>query len=244
MGFFIDCHFLFEGQLLHLSLHIEVLLLEGSEWNRGLQKMEWQVEKLEHFRHILLLEFNRGAKAAEVVRNICAVYGDNAIEENTARKWFSCFKEDRFDISGTPCPGRPSEFDKNRLNTLIHNDLRQCTRELANVMNCGHSTIVRYLHSNCKVKNSSVWVPHAIGLSQNHKNQRVAICASLLARHRLAREHHRPFLSCIVTGDDKLCLYARIRKRKEWDVPISPLGTPFLASKAPLTIFRIQNFDM
>ena len=30
--------------------------------------------------------------------------------------------------------------------------------------------------------------------------------ASLLARHRLAREQHRPFLSCIVTGDEKWCL--------------------------------------
>ena len=35
------------------------------------------------------LEFNGGAKAAEVARNICAVYGDNAIGESRARKWFS-----------------------------------------------------------------------------------------------------------------------------------------------------------
>ena len=39
-------------------------------------------------------------------------------------------------------PGRPSGFDEDRLNTLIHNDPRQCTRELANVMNCDYSTIV------------------------------------------------------------------------------------------------------
>ena len=42
------------------------------------------------------------------------------------------------------------------------------------------------------------WPPHA--LSQSHKNLRVDICVSLLARHRLARDQHRPFLSCIVTG--------------------------------------------
>ena len=47
--------------------------------------MECQVEKLKHFRHILLFEFNRGTKAKEAVRNICAVYGDNAIGESTAR---------------------------------------------------------------------------------------------------------------------------------------------------------------
>ena len=56
------------------------------------------MEKLAHFRHVLLFEFNRRAKAAEAARNICAVYEDIAIGENTARKWFPRFKEDRFDI--------------------------------------------------------------------------------------------------------------------------------------------------
>ena len=142
------------------------------------------MEKLEHFRHILF-EFNRGAKAAETARNICAMYGDNAIGESMARKWFSHFKEECFDISDTLRSGRPSVFD-DRLNTLIHNDPRHCTLELANVMNCDHSTIVRHLHSMGKVKKSGVGVLHA--LSQNHKNQQVAICASLLACHWLAHE--------------------------------------------------------
>ena len=185
--------------------------------------MECSVEKFEHFRHILLFEFNRGAKAAEAARNICAVYGDNTIGESTARKWFS-----RLDISDIPRSGRPSGFEEDRLNTLIHNDPSRCSRELANVMNCYHSTIVRHFYWMGKVQKSCVWVPHA--LSQNHKNLRVAICTSLLARHRL-------FLSIIVTGDEKWCLYANIRKKRNcWaqtrgecvgNVPISPLGTPF-----------------
>ena len=75
--------------------------------------------------------------------NIGAVYGDNALGESTARKWFSLFKEYRFEISDTPCSGRPSGFDEDRLNTLVHNDPRQCrpTRELANMVNCDHSTM-------------------------------------------------------------------------------------------------------
>ena len=47
------------------------------------------MEKLEHFRHILLFELNRRAKAAEAKRNSFTVYGDNAVGENTTRKWFS-----------------------------------------------------------------------------------------------------------------------------------------------------------
>ena len=46
------------------------------------------MEKLEHFQHILLFEFNRGTKEAQAARNICAMYGDNAIRESMSRKWF------------------------------------------------------------------------------------------------------------------------------------------------------------
>ena len=92
-------------------------------------------------------------------------------------------------------------FYKDRLNTLIHNDPRRCTRELANVMNRNNSAIVRRLHSMDKIQKSGVWEWHA--LSQNHKTQRVAISAYPFVRHRLTRERYRPFLPCIVTGDEK-----------------------------------------
>ena len=112
---------------------------------------------------------------------------------------------------------------------------------------CDHSTIVRYLHSMCNVKKSGVWVLHA--LSQKHKNLLVAICATLLARHQLARKH-QSFLPCIVTGDKKWCLYANIRKIKKWLSPNKRRILEmfkflhFLASMVPLTIFKWQNFNM
>ena len=51
MGLFIDCQFLFQTQLLCLSLHIEILSFEDSERSRGSYKMEFQVEKLEHLTY-------------------------------------------------------------------------------------------------------------------------------------------------------------------------------------------------
>ena len=151
---------------------------------------------------IFFSEFNREAKASQAARNIGAVYGDNAIGEKMATKWFSRFNEDRFEFSDTPRTGRPSGFDEDRLNTLIH----QCIRELANVMKCDHSNIVRHFYSMGKVKKSGVWVQHA--LSQNNKNQRVVTCASLLVRHRLAREQHRPSypVSLLVTRNGAFML--------------------------------------
>ena len=83
------------------------------------------MEKLEHFRHILVFEFSIGVNAAEVARESCAIYGDIATGESTKRKWFHRLKKDHFDISDTPHLGRTSGFEKDHLNTLIHNDPRQ-----------------------------------------------------------------------------------------------------------------------
>ena len=70
---------------------------------------------------------------------------------------------------------------------------------------------------NGKAQISGVWVSHA--LSQDQKNLGVGVCAFLLARHRLARVQHRPFLSYIVTADETWRLYANISKIKEWLSP-------------------------
>jgi hypothetical protein len=49
-------------------------------------------------------------------------------------------------------------------------------------MGCDHATIVRHQQSMGKVQKVGVWVPHI--LTPDNKNQRVAICASLLARQQ------------------------------------------------------------
>jgi hypothetical protein len=59
--------------------------------------MECQVEKNEHFRRLLLYEFNRGSKVAEAAQNIFSVYGEDSIAERTAQKWFELFKQGNFE---------------------------------------------------------------------------------------------------------------------------------------------------
>jgi hypothetical protein len=80
-----------------------------------------------------------------------------------------------------------------------------------------------------KVKKLGVWVLHI--LTQDSKNQGVAIWAFFLARHRLARQQYQYFLSRIVTGDEKLCLYVNFKQRKEWlspDKQATPRAKPDL----------------
>ena len=126
--------------------------------------------------------------------------------ERASKKMVFTFKEDRFDISDTPCTGRSSEFHEIRLNTLIHNDPHQCTRELANVMT--------FAFNGQGSKIGRMGTAYS-----NPKPQTSAGGASLLGRRRLARDQHRSFLSCIIIGDDKGCLYVNIRKGKEWSNP-------------------------
>ena len=46
--------------------------------------MDCQVDKNLHFRHLLLFAVNRGQKASKAARDICAVYGEDAMAERTA----------------------------------------------------------------------------------------------------------------------------------------------------------------
>ena len=118
------------------------------------------------------------------------MYGDNAIGKSTARKLFSCFNEDCFGISDTPRSGRRSGFSEDRSNILIHNDPRQCTRELANVRTFAFNEQV-----------SKIGCMSTACLKPKPQKSAVAICASLLARHRLARDNvdHSYPLSLLMT---------------------------------------------
>lgn len=109
--------------------------------------MECQVDKNEHFRHHLIFAFNRRLKATEAAREICEVYGEEAMPVRTAQYWFKRFKDGNFDIKDAARSGRPVEFDEERLNQLLHENSHQTTRELAEQMGCVHSTIEKHLNS-------------------------------------------------------------------------------------------------
>ena len=39
-----------------------------------------------HFRHLMLYEFRKGSSVTIATKNICAVYGENALSSRTCRK--------------------------------------------------------------------------------------------------------------------------------------------------------------
>ncbi|KFD70118.1 hypothetical protein M514_17720 [Trichuris suis] len=105
-------------------------------------KMGCQVDKKEHLRHVLLFLSNGGLSALAAAGKIQAVFEEEAISDRVvARKWFSRFREGNFDLSDSVRSGRPSDFDEEKLNALVHENPRQSTRELAQKIGCSHVTV-------------------------------------------------------------------------------------------------------
>ncbi|XP_076044784.1 histone-lysine N-methyltransferase SETMAR-like [Oratosquilla oratoria] len=134
--------------------------------------------------------------------------------ERTAQKLFKKFRSGNFNLEDAPRSGKPSAFDEDALNQLLHEDSRQSTRELEQAIGYDHATVARHLQKMGKVQKLGAWVPHT--LKDNHKNQRVSISASLLSRHQVTTEQHRSFLYCVITEDEKWCLYVNKKQKKAW----------------------------
>jgi histone-lysine N-methyltransferase SETMAR len=108
-----------------------------------------------------------------------------------------------------PRSGRPGDFDDEALQTLLDADPRQATRELAEQLNCHHSTVERHLHALGKVHTYGSWSPHQLSIDK--LAQRASICASLLSRQK-----QTSFLERIVTGDEKWVCYANVYRGRQW----------------------------
>lgn len=165
-----------------------------------------------HIRECMLYEFDLKHSAAEATRNICVAYGEDALTLRTCQYWFARFRSGQKDLSDEPHTGRPIEFDQEALRTLIEDDPRQSTKELAGKFSCSKATIDHHLHAIGKTYKHGVWVPHE--MTPQCKFQRSSICASLLSR-----QDSDPFLDRIVTGDEKWVLYVNQENKNQWLSP-------------------------
>lgn len=166
-------------------------------------------EQKTHTRHCMLYEFDRGSTATDAARNIIATYGEKTVDSSTCRRWFSKFRSEGASLIDKYRSGRPVEFDEERLQSLLDENPRQTTRELAEQLECSHTTVERYLHALGMIHKHGSSVPRV--LSADKLAQRVSICASLLSRQK-----HEAFLERIVTGNEKWVCYANVRRRKQW----------------------------
>ena len=106
--------------------------------------------------------------------------------------------------------GRPiSHLTEDRLKAAVEENTRQPVRELAQHLNVSKSTVSDHLKKIGKVKKLDSWVPHE--LTEGQQTARYEVCSSLIIRNEID-----PFLSRIVTCDEKWIAYDNRRRSAQW----------------------------
>ena len=78
--------------------------------------------KKQHFWHIVHYYFRKGKTTTAMQKDICAMYGDDAVTNRTFQRWFAKFHAGDFSLDDTPWLSRPVEVDSSQIETLIENN--------------------------------------------------------------------------------------------------------------------------
>lgn len=95
------------------------------------------------------------------------------------------------------------------MRSAVEENTRTTVRELAEDLNVSKSTISTHLTAIGKVKKVDSWVPH--DLTEKQQKTRMQICSSLIIRNKID-----PFLSRIITCDEKWIVYNNRRRSAQW----------------------------
>lgn len=165
-----------------------------------------------HFRHILLYEFRKGTKAMIAMKNICDIYGESRISERTCRKWFKRFRDGNFDIEDDSRSGRHSKVNDDIILQAISKNRRMTVAEIAQTVEIPKTTVYDHMKKIGMINRYDVWVPH--NLTEKNLKDRVSACTSLIVRNKT-----EPFLSRLVTGDEKWIMYNNVKRKRSWSLP-------------------------
>lgn len=167
------------------------------------------IDEKVHLRHIMLYEFRKGVSVGAAQKNISEVYGDRGPALRTIKKWFGRFRLGDFNLEDQPRSGRPSDIDNDIFCTLVEENPKITTEEIAQRLKIDNSTAFRHLKKLGYISKLETWVPHL--LTVENKLNRMNVAISLLAR-----QNEEPFLNRLVTGDEKWILYNNVRRKRTW----------------------------
>jgi histone-lysine N-methyltransferase SETMAR len=140
-----------------------------------------------------------------------------AVDISTVSHWakrFTSSEQGQGNLSDLLCSGRPSTAvmpaTVQRADSLIRDDRRITTRELASKLGIGKESVDKIIHHLGYSKVCARWVPQI--LTEEHKQQRKAICSELLAHYKVEGDD---FLSTIVTGDETWIHHFKPEKKRQ-----------------------------
>ena len=68
-------------------------------------------------------------------KKICTVYGEGAgLIDQMCQKWFVKFCAQDFLLDDAPWLGKPAEVDSNQIETVVENNQRYTTQEIADIL--------------------------------------------------------------------------------------------------------------
>ena len=76
----------------------------------------------------MLYHFKKSKSTVEMQKQICAVYREGVVTDQTCQTWFAKFHEGNFLLDNAPWSGRPVEVDHDQIEALTEND--QCYQVL------------------------------------------------------------------------------------------------------------------
>ncbi|XP_076056692.1 uncharacterized protein LOC143034476 isoform X1 [Oratosquilla oratoria] len=111
----------------------------------GQQRIRMDVST-DFVRGCLLYDFKVGLSAAASSRRICQAFGNSAMNERTARRWFKKFKSGDLSLRDERRSGRPQVLNDGVLKAAIEEDSSLTCGELARQLNVSDETVRLHLH--------------------------------------------------------------------------------------------------
>ena len=93
------------------------------------------------------------------MKKIFALYGEGSVTDRMCQKWFAKFHAGDFLLDEVSRLGRPVEVDSDQIETLIENNQRYTTREIADILKISKSSIENHLRQLGYVNRFDVWLP-------------------------------------------------------------------------------------
>lgn len=168
----------------------------------------------------------RNVSAADIHRQICEVYGSNAMSDSKVRKWVRSFKDGRDNVHDEPRSGRPSVMTNDLVRAVdekIHEDRRFTISTLSlKFPQISRSVLYNIVTEKLQFRKlCSRWVPKL--LSEEHKKRRMGSALTFLTRYN---EEGDALLDHIVTGDETWVSHMTPESKRqsmEWRHTTSPV---------------------
>jgi hypothetical protein len=153
-------------------------------------------------RSVIRFLLAKNLKPIEIHRELCAVYGNNIMNESSVRKWCIQFKNGRTDVHDQEKSGRPSIVTDD-LVAKVDEKVRESRRFTITELALCFPQVSRTLLFEIVTKKLGYhkfcarWVPKM--LTDRHKEQRMGAALTFLEAYH---DHGDALLDRIVTGDE------------------------------------------